>query len=70
MAKRLTEPVIVFEPRYSGPLSIAFWEAIHATGDMVLYGFACALQDVEARVLNALTAPPKVKRTRRHAGEA
>ena len=41
-------------PLYGGEASKPFWKLINATGDLTLYNFACALQDIEARVLMML----------------
>lgn len=43
-----------FQPTYSGSNSEFFWAAIRDTNDRTLYTFACALQDIEARVLREL----------------
>jgi hypothetical protein len=41
-----------FQPHYSGDGSVTFWKAVNrASDDRTLYDFACALQDVESRVL-------------------
>ncbi len=50
----VAEPVVVFRPRYSGDLSIPFWKAVNATNDHTLYLYCCALQDIEARLLQVL----------------
>ena len=44
-----------FRPRYSGDDSIKFWKEVrYPSNDRTLYDFACALQDIEARVLAVL----------------
>jgi len=48
--------------RYSGPLSVKFWERVLATRGMKLYASACRLQEREALVLRQLAkAEQKLK---------
>jgi len=45
------------KPKYSGPLSNKFWEAVNSlprSENDALFILGCALQDLEARVLGAL----------------
>jgi hypothetical protein len=53
------------KPRYSGPLSKPFWDRVHATGDMGIYQMGCILQDVEERVLYALSEEEQSSRPSR-----
>ncbi len=46
-----------FGNRYSGNLSTRFWKRVNAlpsSDNHAVYQLGCALQDLEARVLNAL----------------
>jgi len=45
-----------FKPRYSGDESRKFWGEIGKVqdDDLTLYAFACALQDIEGRLLRVL----------------
>jgi hypothetical protein len=44
-----------FQPHYSGSTSKKFWKEVSdMSNDRVLYDFACALQDLEVRVLAAV----------------
>ena len=68
MTKGLTmkEAVIVesyyFMPHYGGESSQKFWAEIrHATNDRTLYDFACALQEIESRVLGVLNTGVRVR---------
>lgn len=68
MSQGLTqkEAVIVescyFRPKYAGDDSIKFWKEVnHPANDRTLYDFACALQDLESRVLAALNAGVRVR---------
>ena len=44
---------------YSGDASAPFWVAVNATDDMSLYTLACALQEMEQRVVALLPAPTR-----------
>jgi hypothetical protein len=51
-----------FSPRYSGEESEKFWREVNnPANDRVLYDFACALQDLEHRVLTAVNAGVEVR---------
>lgn len=63
MTKREREAYIM--PVYSGRASDAFWKAVAATKDETLWIFACALQDIEQRVLTCINEAPKPKRRKR-----
>jgi len=51
-----------FKPKYSGEESAKFWKEVrHTANDRTLYDFACALQDLESRVLGALNSGVRVR---------
>ncbi len=51
-----------FHPHYGGEASKQFWkEIVHPVNDRALYDFACALQDVESRVLAVLNTGVRVR---------
>ena len=52
-------PDVIYLGHYSGDRSVAFWDAINATKDRTLYDFACALQELESRVLAVLNTSKK-----------
>jgi hypothetical protein len=50
------EPTVIFRSAYSGDRSREFWRVVNSTNDPILYIFGCALQEMEERTLQALTA--------------
>lgn len=51
-----------FRPRYSGDDSEKFWREVrHMANDRTLYDFACALQDIESRVLAVVNTGVRVR---------
>jgi hypothetical protein len=51
-----------FQPKYSGDASEKFWREIrHPANDRALYDFACALQDIEGRVLAVLNSSVRTR---------
>jgi hypothetical protein len=51
-----------FQPRYSGATAHKFWNEVrHPANDRALYDFACALQDLEARVLAVLNDGVRIR---------
>lgn len=51
-----------FQPQYSGSQSKKFWKEIcDSSNDRTLYDFACALQDLEQRVLAAVNDGVRIR---------
>lgn len=51
-----------FRPHYSSNASTKFWREVrHAANDRTLYDFACALQEMESRVLAVLNTGVRVR---------
>lgn len=56
---------IVFLAKYAGEMSEHFWRAVNRTKDRTLYDFACALQDLEGKVLAVLNTTERKKHGRK-----
>ena len=51
-----------FQPQYAGEQSAKFWKEVRdLANDRTLYDFACALQDLEHRVLAVLNTSVRVR---------